>query len=93
MEMGKFRKKPVVIEAIQFLGKESAAEIVAEWIEKDAESPFFFGKGNAEVPMCFKIWTLEGEMTALIGDWIIKGVKGEFYPCKNDLFEATYESV
>jgi hypothetical protein len=39
------------------------------------------------------IYTLEGVMTASSGDWIIKGVKGEFYPCKNDIFEATYEYV
>jgi len=40
-----------------------------------------------------KIFTLEGSLTASVGDWIIKGVKGEFYPCKPDIFEATYEEV
>lgn len=85
--MPTFRKKPVVIEARQ-LTHQSFDE-VAEWCR---------GKGNGDplfislAPYLF-IETLEGPMRAQIGDWIIKGVQGEFYPCKSDIFEATYEVV
>lgn len=76
----KFRKKPVVIDAIQWDG-ENKDEILA-----------FIEKGNAEkIGNNIIIQTLEGAMTASKGDYIIKGVKGEFYPCKPDIFEATYE--
>ena len=81
--MGKFRKKPVVIEAIQWTG------------EGDVEIRDFFGKfdrwdidGN-----CLIIQTLEGTHRANPKDWIIRGIKGEFYPCKPDIFEATYDLV
>jgi hypothetical protein len=76
----KFRKKPVVIEAMQFTGDN--AEQIAD---------FAYGANGAVSPRGVLIETLEGEMRANIGDWIIKGVKGEFYPCRNDIFEATYE--
>ena len=86
----KFRKKPVVIEAIQ-LNQYSVQECY----------DFVGAKGN--FPECgmgidpedgqFKITTLEGVHTASINDWIIKGVNGEFYPCKPDIFEKTYEKV
>lgn len=84
--MSKYRKKPVVIEAEQFTeeNKDRAFNFITcnRYPKHDAE-------GNRELV----IQTLEGEMTAVLGDWIIKGVKGEFYPCKPDIFEATYESV
>lgn len=76
----KFRKKPVVIDAVQFTGEnydEIAAFCPAVWWEG----------GNGIIP------TLEGDHRAGVGDWIIKGVKGEFYPCKPDIFEATYDTV
>lgn len=81
--MAKYRKKPVVIEAWQFDGSwESAKPLVAMsrsicWTD--------YGGGEIEIEI------LEGTMTANAGDWIIKGVKGEFYPCKPDIFAATYE--
>lgn len=79
--MSKFRKKPVVIEAVHFAGGRSHVE------------DFLLGTGatydgNADT---FTIPTLEGDMTAQRGDWIIRGVKGEHYPCKPDIFAATYE--
>ena len=79
-----FRKKPVVVEAVQYTGKNSA-EIGAwmgapEWAEEFASDDM-------------TIKTLEGEMHVSGGDWIIKGVAVEFYPCKTDIFEATYEPV
>lgn len=79
--MKKFRKKPVVIEAVQFLGDENLQEII-EWMGDVITMGDFM-----------RILTLEGEMTAQRSDWIIKGVKGEFYPCKPDIFEVTYEEV
>lgn len=75
----KFRKKPVVIEAIQWTGQNEGE--LANFMRQPAVSQ---GKG-------LLIDTLEGEMRADPGDWIIRGVKGEFYPCKPDIFAATYE--
>ncbi len=81
--MPKFRKKPVVIEAIEFDGShESAHEI------------FKLSEGRISyIGNRLTIRTLEGEMLASEGDWIIKGVAGEVYPCKPDIFESTYEPV
>lgn len=87
----KYRKKPVVIEAKQ-LSEENYTEIKG-WINGDdgtgTAHPAYLGSG----PISVCIRTLEGEMRADVGDWIIKGVKGEFYPCKPDIFDATYEPV
>ncbi len=88
----KFRKKPVVIDAIQFLGNITCQEIYEfagiEVPDGDPwPPPFRFNDGKIYIK------TLEGEMAASCGDWIIKGVKGEFYPCKPDVFQATYEAV
>jgi hypothetical protein len=85
--MSRFRKKPVVIEAIQFDGM-NWRELL-EWsggivtVHPSDNSPEAF-------PMV-RVATLEGVMDGIPGDWIIKGVKGEFYPGKPDIFEATYE--
>lgn len=82
----KFRKKPVVIEAEHFTkeNKDRAFNFITCNHYPDWDSD-----GNETI----RIETLEGEMTATLGDWIIRGVKGEFYPCKPDIFEATYEPV
>jgi len=84
----KYRKKPVVIEAIQWTGDNSVT--VAKFL-KDATRRFHFDlEENFEG---IEIYTLEGVMTANLYDYIIKGVHGEFYPCKPDIFEKTYEEV
>ena len=84
--MGMFRKKPVVIEARCFEAQDVAtAHEVATWCGGEMVS-------DAMGP-CILIDTLEGQMRASPGDWIIKGVKGEFYPCKPEIFVATYEEV
>ena len=90
--MGKFRKKPVVIEAFQWTGDEHQTED-PEWICEMLRNgqAFFINGGTPTVTLV--ITTLEGKMTANLGDWIIQGVKGEVYPCKADIFEATYEKV
>lgn len=79
----KYRKKPVVIEAIEFKGYN------VKEIKEFCRSAY----QNEQAIHGIFIPTLEGVMIASIGDFIIKGVKGEFYPCKPDIFEATYETV
>ena len=83
--MAKYRKKPVIIEAVQ-------------WTEANREAIKAFAYPQAILmwknrPESLCIGTLEGDMKASKGDFIIKGVKGELYPCKPDIFEATYELV
>lgn len=95
--MAQFRKKPVVIEAIQwtghngteielFIGKRLKIKSVPSSIERELDN-IPISEYTVEIP------TLEGVMTATKMDWIIKGVKGEFYPCKPDIFNETYEEV
>ena len=96
--MAKFRKKPIVIEAFRWTGgpdqEEDPSWIVAAilthnvWFAKVGTPA---GRWTRESVMHIK--TFEGVMTAEPGDWIIRGVKGELYPCKPDIFEATYEPV
>lgn len=86
----KYRKKPVVIDAFKWTGGPDQAED-PQWIVdaiKD-KKVFFEEQGNPEVKMCIR--TLEGVMVANLGDYIIRGVKGEIYPCKPDIFEMSYE--
>lgn len=78
------RKKPVIIEVIQWTGA-NVDEILAFILP--------VGEARRGAENAIIINTLEGEMKASKGDYIIKGVKGEFYPCKPDIFEATYEIV
>lgn len=80
----KFRKKPIVIEAIQWTGENW--EDIIPFV--DSEKISMVSDGDI-----LKIKTLEGTMDAIQGDWIIKGIKGEYYPCKPDIFLATYEKV
>ena len=90
----KYRKKPVVIEAVQWTGKnlEEIKSFVGEQLEYDiVDTAWEVGKGSPYVLM--KIRTLEGVMGASVGDYIIKGVNGEVYPCKPDIFAKTYEPV
>lgn len=94
--MSKFRKKPVVIEAVQLsLGtKEKSAPIPPELNDFLFQSEAVADQWRwAEGGDAIIVTTLEGEMIARNGDWLIKGVKGELYPCKPDIFEATYEPV
>lgn len=82
--MAKYRKKPVVIDAVQWTGdKECLADLPGADFHEGA-----IHRLDGALP----IRTLEGEMVANVGDWIIKGIAGEFYPCKPDIFEATYDA-
>lgn len=85
----KYRKKPVVIEAIRWTGNN--ANEIADFCIND----YYFSNYDFTDTLKRKlmIMTLEGNMSAEIGDYIIKGVNGEFYPCKPDIFEKTYEAV
>ena len=90
----KYRKKPVVIEAVQWNGRnlEEIKEFVGEsLIYNISDAAWKVGKGAPAVYM--EIETLEGNHKCSIGDYIIKGVQGEFYPCKPDIFKQTYEQV
>ena len=80
----KFRKKPIVIEAVQWDADEDTWQIISHW--SDITSVRWDLNDNFLI-----IYTLEGAILANIGDWVIKGIRGELYPCKPDIFEATYE--
>ena len=82
----KYRKKPIVIEAIQFT--DESKDIAFNFVNSTCQADF----DNNANPI-IKIDTLEGVMTVVLGDWIIKGTQGEFYPCKPDIFEQIYELV
>lgn len=85
-----YRKKPVEVEVNRYLNDESTYQLL-NWINegqyKNGKRFANWENGILTVP------TLEGEHIASVGDWIIKGVAGEFYPCKPDIFEATYDLV
>lgn len=88
----KYRKKPVVIEAIQFTGDNWRE--VADWINNinpEQYTTLHFAKNGRITGIIIK--TPEGEMLTSIGDYVIKGINGEFYPCKPDIFEKTYECI
>jgi hypothetical protein len=86
--MAQYRKKPVVITAVQYDGNFRCLDVFSI-----NEVSHFVISRDEEGNQCIKIPTLEGEMTASIGDYIVRGIKGEYYPCKPDIFEATYEKV
>jgi hypothetical protein len=81
--IAQYRKKPVVIEAVQYTGNPGSVSEIRKFVGDDLGF-----KTNGPY-----IRTLEGEMTIMLGDYVIKGVNGEFYPCKPDIFEKTYEAV
>lgn len=87
----KFRKKPVVIDAMKFT--EETKEQVLEWLKSNDCVSYYVRDGHIAPTLVLRIKTLEGVMTATEGDWIIRGVQGEFYPCKPDIFAETYEEV
>ena len=79
----RFRKKPVVVEAVRWDGRD------ATFTEIEKMAPG--AKRLHRLGAVMSVITLEGTMSASLGDWIIRGVKGEIYPCKPDIFAATYE--
>lgn len=105
--MGKYRKLPVEIEAVRFLEIINGDDAVLDgptpdWLQEafdceDHDAPGAISIGTGGSISCkgpyLVIATLEGEMQANPGDWIIRGVKGELYPCKPDIFAETYAPV
>jgi len=96
--MAKFRKRPVVVEALQWNGMNLSEikEFVGDYAKYELHDEFYNrGEGIPSVPPWVEvtIHTLEGDMCVSMGDYIIRGVSGEFYPCKPDIFEKTYELV
>ena len=88
--MPAFRKKPVVIEAIQWDGSIESGERIAMSFGASVD---VHAERNDPRPPRLAIATIEGVMTAKAGDWIIQGVKGEIYPCRADIFAATYDAA
>lgn len=87
----RYRKKPVEIVAEQFAGTVESANRILGWIGSNGAEARRLHAYYPEKGLI--IATLEGEMRANPGDWIIRGVKGEFYPCRDDIFQATYDAV
>lgn len=97
-----YRKKPVEVQAWQFEGGPENATPIIDWILTGDRGASWTEAHDGELvtdhgyyppePECIRINTLEGTMRAEVGDWIIRGVAGEFYPCKPGIFEATYEA-
>lgn len=87
--MGKYRKKPVVIDAFKWTGGPDQTEDPVWIVDAIKAGIVRFEKH----PTVMVIQTTEGEMRALLGEWIIRGIQGEIYPCKPDIFEATYDEV
>lgn len=90
--MKRFRKKPVEIEAVQLQADNPG--VVVGWInDNGGEAHMRGGPGGGSKGGSVLIDTLEGMMQAAQGDWVIRGVAGEFYPCKPEIFAASYEAV
>lgn len=98
--IAKYRKKPVEIEAVRFLGF-NQSEVVG-WVVNNGGTASFHeagekvpgpGRGITTLPEYIAIDTLEGTMKAFVGDYVIKGVQDEFYPCKPDIFHSTYDKL
>jgi hypothetical protein len=85
--MARYRKRPVEVQAVQWTGNNMGE--IASMFTADLKAISPMGRSGETL----SIRTLEGTMTAQRGDWIIRGVQGEPYPCKPDIFEATYEPV
>lgn len=83
-----YRKLPVEIQAMRYEGTRESALAIVEWIGDDGKTVGFTDKENS-----LSIRTLEGDMLVRKGDYVIRGVQGEHYPCKPDIFNETYEKV
>lgn len=87
----KYRKKPIVIEAIQFNGNN--ADKIISWAHEGLPPIAATKISKSYHKHCLNIITLEGVLNAVITDFIVKGIKGEVYPVRKDIFEETYEKV
>ena len=94
----KYRKKSLVVEALRFDGSVSSAAKICKWANEYSTMPdgdpwIDYVTIDGVTAEDFLVHSLEGIMEVAQGDWVIKGIKGEFYPCKQDIFGATYEAV
>lgn len=93
----KYRKKPVEVEAVLLENSEASIERAVEFVYNIGMETSMLGRSSTIQQVKqeggFIIRTLEGNMKANFGDYIIKGIQGEFYPCKSDIFESTYDAV
>lgn len=87
----RFRKKPVVIEAFQLVGPAADADYPGWFDEAVAEGTVELISQGSQHPVYAEILTTEGRMMASPGDWVIRGVEGELYPCRDSVFQKTYE--
>ena len=87
----KYRKKPVIVDAVQFI--ESNQEVTNKIFSLGIDDKLSSIISNSDGSFTFSVETLEGRMTGHKGDWIVKGVRGEFYIVKDDIFKETYEKV
>ena len=98
--MGRYRKKPVEVDAVQWDGTAEGATPIIDWILGSGHTatyrcsnPDRCATTDGDTPHDIQIHTLEGDMAASLNDWIIRGVQGEFYPCKPDIFAKTYDAI
>ena len=98
--MKTYRKKPVEIQAMHWDGTAEGATSIVDWViggggttQYRCVDPKGCGGHNDVGTHVLRIETLEGPITASPGDWVIRGIQGEFYPCKPDIFAATYDEV
>lgn len=93
--MAQYKKKPVVVEAIQWNGRnpKEIKDFVGESLKYEIYDAAWKAGSGVPPRVHMAIKTLEGEMQVSKGDYIIKGVRGEFYPCRPDIFEETYDKV
>ena len=94
----RYKKRPIVIEAMQWDGTTASAVNILNWAKQDwrFNTVEYWNKIKPQdnnISITIVIPTLEGDLHASANDWIIKGVAGEFYPCKPDIFQKTYERV
>lgn len=90
--MGQYRKKPVVVEALRWEGSMDSQREIVNW-SSGVVVGMFGGAFDEPQRYFLEIYTLEGTMRAEIGDWVIRGVQGEYYPCRDDIFRMTYEEI
>lgn len=87
----KYRKRPVVVEAVKWAGTEESANEIISWATEHDGGLYYARYTSAGGGDVLVVSTLEGDMRARPGDYIIRGVQNEFYPCAADIFEQTYE--
>lgn len=93
--MAKFRLRPIVVEAMQYDGSADSFNCIWDWAcpsNDTLKSPVHFDNTDDDPGMLY-VQTIDGERKAFPGDWIVKGVAGDFFPCKSDVFEQIYEQV